>query len=340
MTDATVVCAWGARRLRRDPRRFKNRGRWKVALVALAAMTLVGVVSLPAAASQERLYFWGFAGVQQLDILTEDDGLSGSVSNLETGIVGEGALRYRNYYAPLQSIWLESNVRVEQFLDHGERSSERIRTRAGWRTWFSDERQTQLRLRVEHEYKIRDDDWLFNRFRGQAELRHRLDPQNLVFARARIGSRDYNDDSSAGLDHVRVLGEIGHEWTPHEDRTRLRTRVGFETADADADRYDYEGYYLAIDARHPIRPGTEIFARARYAWREYGGPFDAPDLTERRDRRYRATAGVEHFITDHVSLIGEAGWEANRANVDARRYSGFVFRLGLEVEFDIWRSED
>jgi len=315
----------------------------KVANVAFAASFIAIVmgiaVSQAPARAEERVDFWGFAGFEELDTLS-DDGSMSQTSDLDTAAVLEGRLRYQNRYTSLQRFRAEVNGRTRRFLDFDDRSSNRVRSRAEWHSYFSERRRTELRLRAEHEYKWRDDDWIFNRLRARAELRHEINPRNLVFAIGQVGQTDFNDEVATGLDHVRYVGEIGHEWTPNEDRTRLRTRIGIETADADEDRRSYDGVYVAVDGRHPIGERTEIFGEGRIHLRDYDGAFALPDPTMREDERYRLTGGARYAINRYFDLIGEAGWAANHANVDERQYDGFVFRLGVETNFNIWRSDD
>jgi len=315
-------------------------GRFKLAVIASCIIVAVSIDSYNASArADESVDFWGFAGFEELDTLY-DEADSALSAELDTAAVFEGRLRYENRYTPLQRFRAEVNARTRQFLDYEDRSSYRVRPRVEWWSYFSDQRVTEIRLRGEYEYKWRDEAWLYGRIRGRAELRHAIDPRNLLFAVGQIGQRDFNDDVATGLDHVRYVGEIGYEWTPFEDRTRVRTRVGYESADGEENRRDYDGYYAEIDGRHPINERIEIFGEGRIHFRDYDGAFDPPDPTMREDEIYRITGGARYALNNSFDLVGEAGWAANHANIGERRYDGFVFRLGVEANFNLWTSVD
>ncbi len=290
--------------------------------------------------ARERVWFWGLAGFEEKSILT-DDAVLDRRAELDTAAVLEGALRYENRYDRQRRWRLETNVRTEQFLNEDDYTNWRWRNRAEWRNFFDQDRNNEIRLRGEHEFRWRDGDEHSSRWRARGEFRHRHDEQHLSFLVAQFSNRDYNEDISTGNDHNRYLIEVGHEFTPHADRTRLRLRVGHEWTEADTDRKSSTGYYIDLHARHPVGPRTEIFGRGRIHWRDYEGPFDAPgNLLFREDERVRLTGGARYEFQENMWLVGEAGYGANNSNIVERDYSGFIFRVGIEVEWDIWRSED
>ena len=274
-----------------------------------------------------------YAGVERADILTTDDESSGSTSQLEEAFVGQAVGRYRHKIDRNQRLTAEVNFRSERFFNIGERSTERIRSRVEYRRWIDGDRNTYLRSRLSHEYKIRGGDFLRHKFASQFGVFHRFRNRHTVFLNFHGRRQEFNDQRTFGFDQWEFRAETGVYLKTGGSRGRVSVVGYYEQAFADANRFDYVSGGGRVRVAQPLTEKVDFVAEAGGRLREFGAPFATRDPQVRIDREYYVLAGARYNISDDLALTAQGGWQENAASVDERRFSGFIFRLGSHFRF-------
>jgi hypothetical protein len=194
---------------------------------------------------------------------------------------------------------------------------------------LSRDRRTQLRLRPSYEYVLSNDGRVFDRLRLDAQLIHRHNAVNTTTFRVRYGYRNQSERRFSGYDQSEWLGELRHFWRPGGGATRINASLLGLVADAEANRFSYNGYGTLLTARTPLSEELEAYGSIYLVHRDYKAPFSTLYPYNRKDTQLRLTAGLERRLNDRFSLFGETGYARNNSNVPTRRYDGFVGRVGV-----------
>jgi hypothetical protein len=194
---------------------------------------------------------------------------------------------------------------------------------------LSKDRRTRLRLLPSYEYVLGNDGRVFDRLRLDAQLIHRHNPSNITTFRVRYGYRNQSERRFSGYDQSEWLTELRHFWRPGGGPTRINASLLGLFADAEANRFSYNGYGTLLTARTPLSEGLEAYGRLYLVHRDYKAPFSTLYPYKRKDTQLRLTAGLEKSLDQRFSLFGEAGYARNNSNVPTRRYDGFVGRVGI-----------
>ncbi|MFZ3483353.1 hypothetical protein [Sphingomonas sp. 3-13AW] len=194
---------------------------------------------------------------------------------------------------------------------------------------LSSDGRTKLRLLPSYEYVFGNHGRVFDRPRLDAQLIHRHNAEHTTTVRLRYGHRNQTERRFSGYDQSEWLGEIRHFWRPNNGPTRINASLLGLHANAEANRFSYNGYGTLLTARTDIREDLQAYGRLYLVHRDYKAPFSSLYPYKRKDTQLRLTGGLEKRLNERFSLFGEAGYARNNSNVPTRRYDGFVGRIGI-----------
>jgi len=205
---------------------------------------------------------------------------------------------------------------------------------AQWDAPLTDDGKLKLRLQPTYEYVFGNGGRVFDRARLDGQLIYRANAEHTTTARLRYGYRNQSERRFTGYDQSEWLAELRHLWRPNGGPTRITGSLLGLRADAEDDRFSYNGYGIMLLGRTPLRgdgilDDVEAYGRLYLVHRDYRAPFSTAYPYKRDDTQLRLTAGLEKRLNRRLSLFGEAGYARNKSNVPTRRYDGFVGRVGI-----------
>src|SRR5690606_10049078 len=120
---------------------------------------------------------------------------------------------------------------------------------------------------------------------------------------------------------------------PGAGSTRITGYLLGLKADAEDDRYSYDGYGVMLIGRTALNDKLEAYGRLYLVRRKYEDAFSAAYAYPRKDTQLRLIAGLTHPLDDRFALFGAAGYASTDSNIPTRDYNGFIGRAGLQMRF-------
>lgn len=185
----------------------------------------------------------------------------------------------------------------------------------------------QLAFGLEGSHARDDGGEVYSRLRLSTTYRMGTAPRQMLTARARVGYRDQSEANSfEGYDQTEWLGELAYSWQSPDWAWYLRGALYHERRDAERDVYSYDETGLRLMARYRLDSDTRLTMRLGGYARDYvdGG---------RQDRRLSAGVGLEHALTDRLSIEGHGGYVRNRSTHAEKEFAGPQIGVMLRMSF-------
>lgn len=214
----------------------------------------------------------------------------------------------------------------EHYPDATEGDRLRFDASAEYRVDLAGDRR-QLAFRLEGAHARDAGGEVYSRLRFGTTYRMGAAPRQMLTARARVGFRDQNEANSfEGYDQSEWLGELAYSWQSPDWAWYLRGALYHERRDAERDIYSYEETGLRLMARYRLDSDTRLTLRLGGYARDYvdGG---------REDRRVSASVGLEHALTDRLTIEGYGGYMRNRSTHAEKAFEGPQIGLMLRMSF-------
>ncbi|ATD68173.1 hypothetical protein CNR27_12625 [Luteimonas chenhongjianii] len=292
--------------------------------IALAA-TLASAVALQSAWAQEDRVWVDGELSYGLDVVPPDVvDTSPEQDRIRSGFDGEIGVNY-----DLGPAIVRASAGARIFPSESDYNRYPLAIAARYDVPLTSDNRTRLRFQPSYEYVFGNDGRVFDRPRLDTQLIHRHNPEHTTTLRLRYGYRNQTERRFSGYDQSEWLGEVRHFWRPNGGPTRITGSLLGLRADADDDRFSYNGYGAQLIARTDLRDDLQAYGRVYFAHRDYKAPFSSLYPYDRSDNTLRVTAGLEKRLNERFSLFGEAGYARNNSNVPTRQYDGFVGRIGI-----------
>lgn len=230
-------------------------------------------------------------------------------------------------------VWrLEQQARIRLYEDRDDLDSQLFTTRLQY--WRPSGDKDQLRFLVDGGVNYRDGDHRYTRWRGQFQYRHRPDEKNETVFSVQTELYDFTENATDGLDQTRWRAGI-EQYRYADDVWPVNLSVGafFTTADADADRFAFDGWQVRARAWQDFNDDWSGEVSVAIAQRDYEGDFSTAEPFAREDDRWEARARINYDFAPEMTAYAEVGYLENDSNIAARDFEGSTFRVGFRARF-------
>lgn len=202
-----------------------------------------------------------------------------------------------------------------------------------YQTDLGDDKNWQLRLRLDHKASATSNDWIFKRTRIGAKLQYKHSRTSSTLAHFRIGHRDQNDALFQGYDQKEFLVELTQSWRPNKSQEMYAVTLYAEARRADRAQYSYDEFGIRLAARKPISKHTKLSASLSYYTRNFADDFSVALPLARSDKRIKAKIQLNQKLSKSLDGFAFIGWDENQSNIPTRDYSGPLFGAGLSFRW-------
>lgn len=302
---------------------------WAIAASGLAAASAFGA---GAEAQETRFQFRTDTALSRSETFVEDTADPGDGLSLENGF---DTNNWASLIMPTGGgkVWrLEQQARIRVYEDRDDLDSQLFTTRLQY--WTPVGENDQIRFWIDGGVNYRDGDHRYTRYRGHAQYRHRPGETFETVFSIQTDLYDFTDKATTGLDQTRWRAGV-EQYRYADDVWPVNVAVGafVTTADADADRFAFDGWQVRARAWTDFDESWSGEVRGSLSQRDYDGDFSTAEPFAREDDRWEAAARINYDFAPEMTAYAEIGYLSNDSNISVRDFEGTTFRVGFRARF-------